>query len=586
MAGLSDIKVGAKLILGFGAVLLATVLVGGFSILQLSRLSDQSHKIANVDLTGVRDALLISEATTRYRVREYRLVMTKLEDRPAVSARLDAAIEAVNKNRKAYESSIDAGQEAELYQAFVQRWADYLVTSQQVRDKLMAGQDEQVMVLLTTDSLKKFDAVVESLKALSQFNDQSAQTSSDHADALYTQGRNLVLCAVALSLMGGVLLSLAIARSITQPLQGALSLAKSVAGGDLTQQLTAKGSDEVAQLTNALSTMVGQLRALVTEVRSGVTSVSSASSEIAMGSQDLSMRTEQAAASLQQTASSMEELTSTMGHASDTAQQANQLACHAAQSAQRGGQVVDQVVNNMGEITESSRKIGDIIGVIDGIAFQTNILALNAAVEAARAGEQGRGFAVVAGEVRVLAQRSAQAAKEIKTLINSSVDTVESGAQLVQSAGVVMKEIVTSVSRVTDLMGELAAAATEQREGIGQVNIAVANLDQMTQQNAALVEETAAAASSLSDQAVRLNQVVSVFNVGDQPAPALVVISPKKREIAMKSPVKAPVKSVVTVAKKPSPVSLPKPVNKPAPKLERPVALATAPADTADWETF
>jgi len=245
----------------------------------------------------------------------------------------------------------------------------------------------------------------------------------------------------------------------------------------------------------------------------GVDSVTTASAEIATGNHDLSARTEQTASSLQQTASSMEELTATVSQSADTARQANQLATSAAEAATRGGTVVAQVVTNMEAITQSSRRISDIIGVIDGIAFQTNILALNAAVEAARAGEQGRGFAVVASEVRSLAQRCAEAAKEVKTLINASVERVDSGAHLVTQTGLVMDEIVTSVRRVTDMMGEIASAATEQRDGIAQVNVAITNLDQMTQQNAALVEQSAAAAQSLQEQAQRLEQVVSVFKV-------------------------------------------------------------------------
>ncbi|EGI75448.1 methyl-accepting chemotaxis protein, partial [Hylemonella gracilis] len=284
--------------------------------------------------------------------------------------------------------------------------------------------------------------------------------------------------------------------------------------GDLSQRLESNAKDETGQLLRALGTMSERLRKVVSEVRSGVESVSSASGEIASGNQDLSARTEQTAASLEETAASIEELTSTVAQSADSAIQANQLAGGAVQAAQRGGEVVQQVVTSMAQITESSRKIGDIIGVIDGIAFQTNILALNAAVEAARAGEQGRGFAVVASEVRALAQRSADAAKEIKGLIANSVHTVDAGSQQVAEAGERMEEIVSSVRRVSDLIGEISAAAAEQRDGINQVNQAIGNLDQMTQQNAALVEQSTAAATSMRDQAQRLADVVAVFNVG------------------------------------------------------------------------
>ena len=317
----------------------------------------------------------------------------------------------------------------------------------------------------------------------------------------------------------GMLLASLLVRSITRPLQRAVQLSDRIASGDLTASADDERKDELGHLLRSLSAMAARLHGVVGEVRLGVESVSSASTQIATGNQDLSARTEQTAANLEQTAASMEELTATVTQSADTARQANQLAGSAAQAAARGGEVVGQVVASMAQITSSSRKIADIIGVIDSIAFQTNILALNAAVEAARAGEQGRGFAVVASEVRSLAGRSAEAAKEIKALIDASVHNVETGSQQVAQAGANMTEIVASVQRVSDLIGEITSAATEQRDGIAQVNQAVTNLDQMTQQNAALVEESTAAATAMRDQAQHLAQVVSVFNVGAEAAP-------------------------------------------------------------------
>ena len=334
----------------------------------------------------------------------------------------------------------------------------------------------------------------------------AAQTRSDVFLVMVISGVVVFGLSIAFSTL--------LVRSITRPLVRSVAVAQAITAGDLTQDIHDERKDEFGDLVRALSGMGVKLRGLVSEVRSGVESVSTASSEIANGNHDLSARTEQTASNLQQTAASMEELTSTVNQSADTARQANQLAATAAQVAARGGEVVGQVVASMQHITDSSRKISDIIGTIDGIAFQTNILALNAAVEAARAGEQGRGFAVVASEVRSLAQRSADAAKEIKTLINMSVETVESGSKQVEQAGQTMGEIVSSVKRVSDLIGEITASSTEQRDGIAQVNQAVANLDQMTQQNAALVEESAAAASAMRDQAQRLAEVVAVFNVG------------------------------------------------------------------------
>jgi methyl-accepting chemotaxis protein len=319
----------------------------------------------------------------------------------------------------------------------------------------------------------------------------------------------LVLAAVAI----GTLVGWRITRSVKQPIDRAIRVAERIAEGDLTSAVEVTSRDEIGRLLQAISAMQERLRSLVGEIRQSAENIQMASAEVATGNQDLSQRTEMAASSLQQTASSMEQLTGTVRHSADAAAQANQLASSASQVASRGGEVVSQVVSTMEEINSSSKKIADIIGVIDGIAFQTNILALNAAVEAARAGEQGRGFAVVAGEVRSLAQRSAEAAKEIKALIGTSVDKVETGSRLVQDAGTTMTEIVASVQRVTDIIGEITAAASEQSSGIGQVNTAVTQLDQMTQQNAALVEESAAAAESLKEQAHKLAGMVSTFKV-------------------------------------------------------------------------
>jgi methyl-accepting chemotaxis protein len=304
-------------------------------------------------------------------------------------------------------------------------------------------------------------------------------------------------------------------RSICNPLDQAVLVASRIAGGNLGSRVDCEGRDEPARLMKALAGMQAALRGLVGQVRESSESIEVASSEVASGNADLSQRTELAAGNLQRTASSVEQLTATVRQSADSAHTANQLASSAAEVAARGGSVVAQVVSTMEEIHASSRKIADIIGVIDGIAFQTNILALNAAVEAARAGEQGRGFAVVAGEVRSLAQRSAEAAREIKALIGASVDRVESGSRLVQDAGTTMTEILASVQRVTDIIGEISAASSEQSEGIGDVNGSINELDQMTQQNAALVEESAAAAESLKEQALKLAGVVSTFQLAE-----------------------------------------------------------------------
>jgi methyl-accepting chemotaxis protein len=316
-------------------------------------------------------------------------------------------------------------------------------------------------------------------------------------------------------------------------------LARTVATGDLSTVIEVKSADETGQLLRALHDMNEALVRIVGEVRSGTDTIASASQQIATGNADLSSRTEQQASSLEETASSMEELTSTVKQNADNARQANQFAVSASEVAAKGGTVMSEVVDTMGAINESARKIVDIIAVIDGIAFQTNILALNAAVEAARAGEQGRGFAVVASEVRSLAQRSAAAAKEIKALIDNSVEKADAGSRLVDQAGTTMREVVESIKRVTDIMGEISAASQEQNEGIGQVQVAISQMDQTTQQNAALVEEAAAASESLREQAAKLSQTVAVFRLDGAQGRAAPAALPKPVAVPLKKPVRA-----------------------------------------------
>ncbi|MFG6487279.1 methyl-accepting chemotaxis protein [Roseateles sp. BYS78W] len=354
----------------------------------------------------------------------------------------------------------------------------------------------------------------------SELANQLVKLQVDVAAAEYEQSQvtrtmavatSVGLTAVALAL--GLAMAWMITRSITVPVRQAAGFAQAVAGGDLTADIRTQGRDEIAELLAALSGMRDGLVQIVQQVRSGADSILTGAGEIANGNADLSQRTEQQAANLEETAASMEQMNATVRQNADTAQTATQLATSASSVAVRGGDVVQQVITTMGDISASSKKIADIIGTIDGIAFQTNILALNAAVEAARAGEQGRGFAVVAGEVRALAQRSAQAAREIKALIGTSVDNVDAGSRLVGEAGETMTEIVSQVKRVADLIGEIGSATHEQTTGIGQVSEAISQLDRVTQQNAALVEEAAAAADSLRGQAQRMNEAVSVFRL-------------------------------------------------------------------------
>jgi methyl-accepting chemotaxis protein len=356
---------------------------------------------------------------------------------------------------------------------------------------------------------------------LTRVKEQNAETAVADATELYRSSRAMMLVLVLGSAAAGLGLGVVLTRGLTRQLGGepayAGAIASRIAAGDLTVAVDLRQGDSNSMLF-AMKTMRDSLAAIVGQVRAGTDTIASASSQIASGNLDLSSRTEEQASSLEETASSMEELTSTVKQNADNARQANQLASSASEVAERGGTVVSQVVDTMASINDSSKKIADIIGVIDGIAFQTNILALNAAVEAARAGEQGRGFAVVASEVRTLAQRSAAAAKEIKLLIGDSVSKVDAGAKLVDHAGVTMTEIVASVRRVTDIMGEITSASQEQTSGIEQINVAVAQMDQVTQQNASLVEEAAAAAESMQEQAAKLAQIVAVFKL-DASAP-------------------------------------------------------------------
>ena len=388
----------------------------------------------------------------------------------------------------------------------------------------------------------------------------------------YESVRLIGIASISAGLLFAVIFGIALVRGITRSLAMAIAASNAVAQGDLTHSIAVGGKNEVGLLIASLSSMKDNLVDIVSQVRNGTEAIATASSQIAAGNLDLSSRTEEQASSLEETASSMEELTSTVKQNADNARQANQLAVLASDVAVRGGKVVSQVVDTMESINASAKKIGDIIGVIDGIAFQTNILALNAAVEAARAGEQGRGFAVVASEVRNLAQRSAAAAKEIKTLIGDSVDKVDAGSKLVNQAGATMDEIVSSVRRVTDIMGEISTASAEQEAGIEQINSAIAEMDTVTQQNAALVEEAAAAAASLHEQAGELSQTVSVFKL-DEASRSTVRVRAPAQSAALPQVMRAP-KSVRSGGQ----LALDRP-------LSKRVANGRAEAE-AEWEQF
>ena len=387
----------------------------------------------------------------------------------------------------------------------------------QIRDDMLLGEGADRIDKDLLPLARAMNASLDQLQAA--IHDRSAKLALAQGRRLERAGAVLLIACV-LSLIIGTLMAWLTGRSIARPLVRATSLAKSIADGDLTGSMPITGRDEIAALQTSLRAMQTTFRTLVTQLHASADHIQQASDEVAVGNQDLSKRTEEAASNLHQTAASMHQLTAIVRQGAESAVQARQLAASAQEVARRGGEVVTQVVATMDDIHASSRRIADIIGTIDGIAFQTNILALNAAVEAARAGEQGRGFAVVAGEVRNLAQRSAEAAREIKQLIGASVASVATGSRLVNDAGGTMKEIVLSVQNVSAVIGEISAAAVEQQQGIGQVNQAVAQLDQMTQQNAVLVQQSAAAADSLRQQAASLSQLVSTFRLAEPRATA------------------------------------------------------------------
>jgi methyl-accepting chemotaxis protein len=514
---IKNMKVGPRLIGAFLTICAICALVGGIGIVNMSKINDEATKMYERELMGLSH---IKEANINLiyvgRARANFMLATTDEERASNKAAVEKSLAATD-DLLGKAAPLFSSEEAK--RVFVEVEASLAAYQRHLATALnMAAQDN---LLTRSDALTKAlaDARVESTKIdnlftqLSRIKESNAKEANDLTDQLYAASLTMMLILIATAVGVGMALGFFISRSITVPLNEAVRVAETVAAGDLTSRIEVTSKDETGQLLTALKVMNTSLLGIVSNVRSSSESIATGSSQIAIGNNDLSQRTEEQASNLEQTAASMEELTSTVRQNSETARQANQLAVTASEAAVQGGEVVGQVVGTMQDITDSSRKISDIIGVIDGIAFQTNILALNAAVEAARAGEQGRGFAVVAGEVRNLAQRSAGAAKEIKTLINDSVEKVEMGSKLVDDAGRNMENIVSQVKRVTDMISEISAASVEQSQGISQVGDAVQQLDQVTQQNAALVEESAAAADSLKSQAARLAEIVGVFKV-------------------------------------------------------------------------
>ena len=561
---LNSMKVGTRLSLGFGLVLTLLLFIAALGVFNMSTIHAKLDEIVNENV--VKSELVEHMSESVHIVARVSRSVVLLHDDNAIRAEMVK----VDKARASYAKSVEQLAKMPMTAketAVRDRIAALAKTARTFNDNAfalaLAHKDEEAVAVVLTQAApatQQWQDAMDEYAALHRedSHEHVAEASKSYARAWMSM---LVLCGLAIVI--GVGAAVTIGRSLLRQLGGepayAAEIAGRIAAGDLTMTVDTKAGDQHSML-HAMKLMRDSLAGIVAEVRSGTETIATASTQIATGNQDLSSRTEEQASALEETASSMEQLTSAVRQNNENARQANQLAHAASEVAQKGGQAVSEVVGTMGAINESSRKIVDIISVIDGIAFQTNILALNAAVEAARAGEQGRGFAVVASEVRNLAQRSATAAKEIKELIGDSVEKVEIGSRQVEQAGLTMSEVVTSVQRVTTIMADISNAGDEQSLGIEQINKAVIEMDGVTQQNAALVEQAAAAAEALQQQAVNLERVVSVFRVDGASGPA-------------KRPSPAMAVAHKTALMKPS---------KPLPRLR---AAAPAPAG-AEWEEF
>ncbi|RAN44247.1 chemotaxis protein [Herbaspirillum rubrisubalbicans] len=511
---ITDIKISVRLGVCFATLILVMCLIAAVGVKSLWTISSATDEIVKDRYAKVA---LVTQITDKVNTAARAI-------RNAIIAPDQAATEkylerAANNSKEVtelmtdLESRLSTPKGKELFGKLKDVRAEYAKPRDRVLELIRQQKKVEAGEFLFKEVIPAQDKYFAGLKDLIAFQvslmDESVAKSNDtSADAV-----NLMIVLSAAAILLSAACAILITRSITRPLNEAVGVATAVAAGDLTVQIAATSKDETGALLSSLRTMNDNLHRIVTEVRQGTDTIATASGQIATGNLDLSSRTEQQAGALEETASAMEQLTSTVKQNADNARQANTLATSASEVAVQGGSVVSEVVHTMSEINDASRKIVDIITVIDGIAFQTNILALNAAVEAARAGEQGRGFAVVASEVRTLAQRSAAAAKEIKSLIDTSVERVENGSRLVKQAGATMDEVVASVKRVTDVVAEITAASGEQSDGIEQINQAIVQMDEVTQQNAALVEEAAAAAKSLQEQSGSLVETVSIFKL-------------------------------------------------------------------------
>ena len=518
-----NISIKTRLIFVIGFLSLQLVAGGVIGIVSLKFANDDIQSLYQERLVAISQIDGVARLMNRNQILLARAMTAESTKVPGLMTELEANRKEADGLWKTYMAGKKTESEQKLAEQFASARKVYLDDALVPAVQAVRGDDTGHAIELlhgpvTTLSIPTQTAI----DGLIKLQSDVAKADFERSQMVYAWVRNSCSAAVLLGLVLAVFIGYKLVRAITGPLDEAVRIASAVASGDLTQQIVVKANDETGKLMHALKQMNDSLKDIVSRVRVGTDTIVAASGQIASGNVDLSSRTEQQASSLEQTASSMEELNSTVRQNEDNARAANELALAASGVAARGGQVVSEVVQTMGAINAASHRIADIIGVIDGIAFQTNILALNAAVEAARAGEHGRGFAVVATEVRSLAQKSASAAREIKALITDSVAQVDGGTRLAQQAGATMEEVVASVRRVTDMMGEISSASAEQSDGIGQVNQAIVQMDQATQQNAALVEEAAAAAGALQEQAQQLLVAVQVFQLDAAGVPALI----------------------------------------------------------------
>ena len=568
---ISNLQIGTRLGAGFSLTLALLVGVAFLGISGMSQSNDRLHHIVDVNVAKID--LLERMSTSVHIISRVSRTIALLSD----EAEARNQFKKIEVAREQYKANLELLEKMPLDdagKAFVARIKEAQGKARPLNDQfleLAKTNKEAAVALLIKQAIPATASFQDTIQEYVDLQKKKNMSDKEDAGAANRSNMTYMLVLAGLALLSGGLIAWFSTRSITRPLAQAVKVAQTVASGDLTSAIEVNSTDETGRLLQALKDMNDSLVKIVGQVRTGTDTIATASSQIASGNLDLSSRTEEQASSLEETASSMEELTSTVKQNADNARQANQLAIAASEVATQGGAVVSRVVETMGSINASSKKIVDIIGVIDGIAFQTNILALNAAVEAARAGEQGRGFAVVASEVRNLAQRSAAAAKEIKALIGDSVEKVDIGAKLVDQAGATMNAVVDSIKSVTDIMGEITAASQEQTSGIEQINQAISQMDEVTQQNASLVEEAAAAAASLQDQASSLAQVVAVFTIAAAQTSDYGRVQPRRQPpppaSARTVPAARHAKSGVRIA-----------------SIARAPKLATTPE--ADWEEF